>query len=323
MQLISNKTKRYYRKLIFINKDIGIKVQEMEQDNNSSQTEPQEVFTPIPQARGASGGVRWLGLGWDLIKERFWMWIGGIIIYFIVSLIISTILGFIPLIGPIISPFITTVLAAGVVAIAHQQYETQRIDVDTLFFGFYNKRYLSLMGAYGISFLILLAGIIIAILVSSAAMMDIIYAINSDYPDEIIADMMVDNASGFTLFFVIIAIFGALSTAAYWFVPALVLVNGYKAFPAVKASLAAVKINLSGGFFFFILLFFILAISLIPFGLGLLITIPLSYTAMYGSYRDIFYHHNIGSQGNNGDIGGNGTISLNKTAESNIGKLVS
>ncbi len=323
MQLISNKTKRYYRKLIFINKDIGIKVQEMEQDNNSSQTEPQEVFTPIPQARGASGGVRWLGLGWDLIKERFWMWIGVIIIYFIVSLIISTILGFIPLIGPIISPFITTVLAAGVVAIAHQQYETQRIDVDTLFFGFYNKRYLSLMGAYGISFLILLAGIIIAILVSSAAMMDIIYAINSDYPDEIIADMMVDNASGFTLFFVIIAIFGALSTAAYWFVPALVLVNGYKAFPAVKASLAAVKINLSGGFFFFILLFFILAISLIPFGLGLLITIPLSYTAMYGSYRDIFYHHNIGSQGNNGDIGGNGTISLNKTAESNIGKLVS
>ncbi len=323
MQLISNKTKRYYRKLIFINKDIGIKVQEMEQDNNSSQTEPQEVFTPIPQARGASGGVRWLGLGWDLIKERFWMWIGVIIIYFIVSLIISTILGFIPLIGPIISPFITTVLAAGVVAIAHQQYETQRIDVDTLFFGFYNKRYLSLMGAYGISFLILLAGIIIAILVSSAAMMDIIYAINSDYPDEIIADMMVDNASGFTLFFVIIAIFGALSTAAYWFVPALVLVNGYKAFPAVKASLAAVKINLSGGFFFFILLFFILAISLIPFGLGLLITIPLSYTAMYGSYRDIFYHHNIGSQGNNGGIGGNSTISLNKTAESNIGKLVS
>ena len=251
------------------------------------------------------------------------MWIGVIIIYFIVSLIISTILGFIPLIGPIISPFVTTVLAAGVVAIAHQQYETQRIDVDTLFVGFYNKRYLSLMGAYGISFLILLAGIILAILVSSAAMMDIFYAINSDYPEEIIAEMMMDNSSGFILFFIIIAIFGALSTAAYWFVPALVLVNGYKAFPAVKASLSAVKINLSGGFFFFLLLFFIIAISVIPFGLGLLITIPLSYTAMYGSYRDVFYHHNIGNQGNNGGINGNGTISLNKTAESNIGKLVS
>ncbi|NBL90946.1 MULTISPECIES: BPSS1780 family membrane protein [Proteus] len=295
----------------------------MEQDNNSSLTESQEIFTSIPQARGASGGVRWLGLGWDLIKEHFWMWIGVIIIYFIVSLIISTILGFIPLIGPIVSPFVTTVLAAGVVAIAHQQYETQRIDVDTLFFGFYNKRYLSLMGAYGISFLILLVGFILAFIVSSAAMMDILYAINSDYPEEIIAEMMVDNSSGFILFFVIIAIFGALSTAAYWFVPALVLVNGYKAFPAVKASLAAVKTNLSGGFFFFILLFFIIAISVIPFGLGLLITIPLSYTAMYGSYRDIFYHHNVGNQGNNGGINGNGTISLNKTAESNIGKLVS
>ncbi len=225
----------------------------MEQDNNSSLTESQEIFTSIPQARGASGGVRWLGLGWDLIKERFWMWIGVIIIYFIVSLIISTILGFIPLIGPIVSPFVTTVLAAGVVAIAHQQYETQRIDVDTLFFGFYNKRYLSLMGAYGISFLILLVGFILAFIVSSAAMMDILYAINSDYPEEIIAEMMVDNSSGFILFFVIIAIFGALSTAAYWFVPALVLVNGYKAFPAVKASLAAVKNKL---IWWFLLLYF-------------------------------------------------------------------
>lgn len=295
----------------------------MEQDNNSSLTETQEIFTPIPQARGAAGGVRWLGLGWDLIKERFWMWVGVIIIYFIISLIISTIFGFIPLIGPIISPFITTVLATGLIAIAHQQYETRRMDVDNLFFGFYNKRYLSIMGAYGISFLILLAGIILAAIVSNAAMMDIFYAINSDYPEEIIAEMMLDNASGFMLFFIIMAIFGALSTAAYWFVPALVLVNGYKAIPAVKASLSAVKINLAGGFFFFILLLFILILSIIPFGLGLLITIPLSYTAMYGSYRDIFYHHNVGNQGNNGGIGGNGTISLNKTTDSNIGKLVS
>lgn len=298
----------------------------MEQDNNSSLTEPQEVFTPTPQARGASGGVRWLGLGWDLIKERFWMWIGVIIIYFIVSLIISTILGFIPLIGPIISPFITTVLATGLIAIAHQQYETRRMDVDNLFFGFYNKRYLSIMGAYGISFLILLFGIILAVIISGAAMMDVIYAASSDYSEEIIAEMMADNTSGFTLFIIIIAIFGTISTAAYWFVPALVLVNGYKALPAVKASLSAVKINLAGGFFFFILLLFILVVSIIPFGLGLLITIPLSYTAMYGSYRDVFYHHNVGNQGNNGGIGGNGgngTISLNKTAESNIGKLVS
>ncbi|MEQ4923882.1 BPSS1780 family membrane protein [Proteus hauseri] len=293
----------------------------MEQDNNSSLTEPQEVFTPIPQARGSSGGTRWLGLGWDLVKERFWMWIGVIIVYFMISLIISGFLGLIPLIGPLISPFISAVLAAGIIGIAHQQYETKRLDLDNLFSGFYNKRYISLMGAYCISALILILGFIIAILVSGSAIMDLFYAIEGGYADPYIENWVVYNSSSFSLFFIIIAIFGIISTAAYWFAPALILVNGYKAIPAVKASLAAVRANLFGGFLFFVLLFFIIAISMIPFGLGLLITIPLSYTAMYASYRDIFYHHNISN--NTEDSNGGSPISLNKTAESNIGKLVS
>ncbi|MEX9626612.1 hypothetical protein AB7X35_24935, partial [Proteus mirabilis] len=74
----------------------------MEQDNSSSLTEPEEVFTPVPLQRGASGATEWLGIGWDLVKERFFMWVGAVIIYFLVNLIISSILGFIPLIGPII-----------------------------------------------------------------------------------------------------------------------------------------------------------------------------------------------------------------------------
>lgn len=43
----------------------------MEQDNSSSLTEPEEVFTPVPLQRGASGATEWLGIGWDLVKERF------------------------------------------------------------------------------------------------------------------------------------------------------------------------------------------------------------------------------------------------------------
>lgn len=297
----------------------------MEQDNNSSLTQPQEVFTHIPQARGAAGGTRWLGLGWDLVKERFWMWIAVIIIYFIISLIISGIIGLIPLLGPLISPFISAVLAAGIMSIAHQQYETKRLDLDNLFSGFHNKRYFSLMGAYGISVLILILGFVIAILVSGSAIMDLVYAIDNDYSEQYIEEWAVYNSSSFSLFFIIIALFGAISTAAYWFAPALILINGYKAIPAIKASFTAVKANLFGGFLFFILLFFIIAISLIPFGLGLFITIPLAYTAMYASYRDIFYHHNIGTNvnNNNDSNGGGSSISLNKTAESNIGKLVS
>lgn len=47
----------------------------MEQDNSSSLTEPEEVFTPVPLQRGASGATEWLGIGWDLVKERFFMWV--------------------------------------------------------------------------------------------------------------------------------------------------------------------------------------------------------------------------------------------------------
>ncbi|HGM9748485.1 TPA: BPSS1780 family membrane protein [Proteus mirabilis] len=301
----------------------------MEQDNSSSLTEPEEVFTPVPLQRGASGATEWLGIGWDLVKERFFMWVSVVIIYFLVNLIISSILGFIPLIGPIISPFISAVLVAGLMMIAHQQYETGQLNLDNLFSGFQNKRYLSIMGAYGISVLIILAGFILALLISGSLLMEVAQAALNDAPTYYIQGLLADNLTPITFSSIIIIIFSLISTASYWFAPALILVNDYKAIPAVKASFMAVKNNLFGGFLFFVLLSIIIGLSIIPFGLGLFITIPLSFTAMYGSYRHIFYQKNMGNMtnnytdnnDNNGD-GGN-KVSLNKTAESNIGKLVS
>lgn len=304
----------------------------MEQGSNPPQPNQQQIFTPIPQKRGFSGGVNWIGTGWDLLKEGIFKWIGIIIIYVIINAIITLLLSLIPIIGSIAASFFTAIIVAGIVVIAHKQYDTGQIDIDLLFSGFKNGRYISLIGAYCISILIIFIGFIIAIAINWDLISTMISLINDrDTNSEYYIQVLIENNfSSFILSFIILLAFSIISVATSWFSPALILINGYKAIPAIKSSFTAVIKNLSGGFVYFILLSILTAISAIPFGIGLFITIPLSYVAQYASYRDIFYLNDVerpninDGDSNNSDNNNNRTeLALNgnssiKTYDNNI-----
>lgn len=300
----------------------------MEQGSNLSQLNQQQTFTPIPQKRGFSGGINWIGTGWDLLKEGIFKWIGIIIIYVIINAIITLLLSLIPIIGSIAASFFTAIIVAGIAVIAHKQYDTGQIDIDLLFSGFKNGRYISLIGAYCISILIIFIGFIIALAINWDLISTMISLVNDSHTNSkyYLQVLIENNFSSFILFFIILLIFSLISVAISWFVPALILINGYKAIPAIKTSFTAVIKNLSGGFVYFILLSILTAISAIPFGIGLFITIPLSYVAQYASYRDIFYLNNIEEQNSNYTTGSNDNsseLALNsnssiKTYDNNI-----
>ncbi|OAT23424.1 BPSS1780 family membrane protein [Proteus myxofaciens] len=299
----------------------------MEQGSNPSQPNQQQTFTPTPQKRGFSGGINWIGTGWDLLKEGIFKWIGIIIIYVIINAIITLLLSLIPIIGSIAASFFTAIIVAGIAVIAHKQYDTGQIDIDLLFSGFKNGRYISLIGAYCISILIIFIGFIIALAINWDLISTMISLVNdSDTNSKYYLQVLIENNfSSFILFFIILLIFSLISVAISWFAPALILINGYKAIPAIKTSFTAVIKNLSGGFVYFILLSILTAISAIPFGIGLFITIPLSYVAQYASYRDIFYLNNIEEQNSNytGNNDNSSELALNshssnKTYDNNI-----
>ena len=84
-----------------------------------------------------------------------------------------------------------------------------------------------------------------------------------------------------------VALYIPLSMAT-WFAPALVTFHGMEALPAMKCSFMGCVRNFLPFLVYGLLLFVIAIAAVIPFGLGLLVFIPMLYGSIYASYKDIF-----------------------------------
>ena len=76
---------------------------------------------------------------------------------------------------------------------------------------------------------------------------------------------------------------------AYWFAPALVALNGYSAFEAMKTSFFACLKNILPFLVYGLVGMVLGVIAMIPLGLGWFVLAPVGIASMYSSYRDIFY----------------------------------
>jgi uncharacterized membrane protein len=76
--------------------------------------------------------------------------------------------------------------------------------------------------------------------------------------------------------------------AANWFAPALVMLHNVAPYAAMKISLAACVRNWLPLLVYSIVLVVLLLIASVPFGLGLLVMIPVMLLSIGDSYRDIF-----------------------------------
>lgn len=75
---------------------------------------------------------------------------------------------------------------------------------------------------------------------------------------------------------------------AYWFVPALIKFQDMNPIPAYKKSFSACLKNIIPYLVYGLIITVLIAISLIPLGLGLLVTAPVTMIALYTSYTSIF-----------------------------------
>jgi uncharacterized membrane protein len=76
--------------------------------------------------------------------------------------------------------------------------------------------------------------------------------------------------------------------AAYWFAPALVMMHDMKPLAAMKASFFACFRNFVPFLVYGLVMFIALIVAMIPFGLGMLVWLPLAITSTYVAYRRIF-----------------------------------
>ena len=75
---------------------------------------------------------------------------------------------------------------------------------------------------------------------------------------------------------------------AYWFAPVLVGLNNLTAVAAMRLSFRASVRNILPFLLYGLIFIVLLALAIIPFGLGLIVVVPVMMTSLYTSYVDVF-----------------------------------
>lgn len=233
-------------------------------------------FIPGGRPVLAGSGIEWISSSWNLFKQQPGLWILFIIAYVFMQIA----LGFIPILGQVILMFAAYLIVAGVIYSCSQIEQKGSFVFGDLFIAF-SRQTGSLLMIPLFSFvlaiaLLIIPGILIGLGFAALAVLN-------------------STVLGYGLIFVggVIAIIGmAVVSMALWFTPALVLMHDLSTLDAMKMSFSGCRQNILPGIVFFIMLSILMLLSMIPLGLGLLITIPMFFICYYTTYRNVFFDTN-------------------------------
>ncbi len=232
----------------------------------------------------AGNGLAWIGTGWNIFTQSPIAWIVCAIIIFVVLFV----LGLIPILGGLISSILIMVLAGGLMLGCQAQYAGRPLEIGDLFAGFKDKAgpliILGLLYVASTVALFVVAGILFAIFIGSTGLFGALLSGNQ----EALGPMMAGSVMALLVISLVMLLMLVPIVMAFLFSPALVSLQNVSPVAAVSMSFFACLKNIVPVVLFFIVGFVILFIAVIPFGLGLLVAVPLMYGAIHAAYRDIF-----------------------------------
>ncbi|AOM40690.1 BPSS1780 family membrane protein [Xenorhabdus hominickii] len=243
-------------------------------ENNVSLSKEKSTFIPGGRAVGAGAATEWIGNAWEMFKANPMKWVLITLVYVAILVVLSLI----PLVN-FISGLFGSAFIAGFITAAEKQRATGDFEIDLLFHGFKNKLG-SLIAVSALYLGIYILGAVAAVLIVGVGAIESL----SSAPE-----LLINSSSSFILAGLVFLTFNIIALAFAWFAPALIIINDLKFGEAISMSLNAVKKNQLGGFLFFLLMGILMAISMIPLFLGLIVTVPMMMVAYYTTYRSIFY----------------------------------
>ncbi|MEJ0035588.1 MAG: BPSS1780 family membrane protein [Gammaproteobacteria bacterium] len=235
-----------------------------------------ETFIPdgrrVPGGRGAA----WIGDAWQLLRARPGKWALAMLLLLLFYIVASLI----PL-SSLITPFLWPFVAAGIVMAADTQRRTGTFEVATLFGGVH-KQPMSLL-AIGAMFLLTVVALFVslAILVGTGPARQAVF--DTGRPDP----SLMLSANYMLALLVYLALAIPITAATYLAAPLIVL-HDLPAGTAMRMSLVGSFKNILSGLVFSLCAILLVIVSIIPLGLGLLISIPIMILTNYTMYRDIF-----------------------------------
>jgi uncharacterized membrane protein len=235
----------------------------------------------LPNARvaPAGNGWTWIVQGWRLFTRAPLMWILSLVILFVCAFA----LGLVPIVGQIAFQILSPVFAAGLVLACRSLERGGEFELEQLFGGF--RRHLGALAVVGVLFLV--GELVVFLVFALFAGFGILTAAMSGQSDATLAAVLAASTSILIGGLVAAALMVPLF-AAYWFAPALVVMHGMAPIDALKASFVGSFRNFVPFLVYGVVMLVFCIVAAIPFGLGMLVWIPLAFTSSYAAYRDIF-----------------------------------
>lgn len=216
----------------------------------------------------------WITKGFQLFKANPAMWIILLVIYLAIMIPLSML----PIIGSVLSTLLAPVFAAGMMWGCQALTRNQDLEINHLFEGFkHNTSQLVAVG--GIYMVSLLLVAVIAVLTLDKATVELLVQ-GKEVSTEQADAMLLPILMTFLLLLPVLM--------AYWFAPVLAGLHNLTAVEAMKLSFNACLKNLLPFFLYGFIFMLLLIVAIIPFGLGLVVVVPMMMTSLYTSYADVF-----------------------------------
>lgn len=247
---------------------------EQSQEPASAENALREQLYTASFGRGAS----WVGEGWEYFKAAPGLWIGMVVLSFVLTMVASVL----PIIG-FFAGILMLYFMAGMMKLCDNIHHQTNPQFGDLFAGF-SERAVPLL-LTGILYLVgtMVIGVIVVIVMVIFGGAGAIFG--SGGSDEVLAAAM---GVGLLLALLFGMLFALPLIMAIWFAPALIMLNNLDAVEAMKQSFMGCLQNILPFLLFGIVFFVLFILGSIPLLLGLLIVMPMMYAATYAAYREIY-----------------------------------
>ncbi|MCI0399888.1 MAG: hypothetical protein L0Y67_07850 [Gammaproteobacteria bacterium] len=225
----------------------------------------------------SSQGWAWITCGWRLFSANPGMWIALLIIYLAVEVILS----FIPRVGGLIVTIISPALYGGMLFGARSLDRSGKLDIRQLFVGFTDPKMRGgLLSLGGLLLLALVITLVIGQVVSGGQLLPVLQQAQTGAPPQVVAAVLIALLVMLSIWLLVLM--------AFIYAPPLVMFAGDKPIPALKSSFVASIRNFLPLFVFSVIYLVLAIVAAIPAGLGFLILLPVTFGALYCSYKSMY-----------------------------------
>ncbi len=231
----------------------------------------------------AGQGWQWLVGGWQLFLKAPGLWIVMLLIYFAINIALS----FIPIIGGVAEALLTPALLGGMVYGAAALANGNDLEIQHLFRAFQDRDRLGPMLTLGA--LLLLGYVIIGLVVGGLILG---WMAGGDMTgdmtkvDEALLIRML-TGGGIVAVLILLLLAIVLTMAMFYAIP-LVMLAKEAPLRSLQESVSACWINLWPLTVLSLIYVILALLAAIPMGLGFLVLGPVTFSAIYASYKDVF-----------------------------------